>query len=84
MDQNSMNMNQSRSATEPYVHSMRSVKKAAVARHQGARLNYERYLAQARTQALIGNQIEAENFYQHAEHYFRSFNQYENSRKLIA
>ena len=33
--------------------------------------NYERYLALAREANLIGDIIEAENCYQHAEHYFR-------------
>jgi hypothetical protein len=36
-----------------------------------ARNNYERYLALAREAASRGESIEAENFYQHAEHYFR-------------
>jgi Domain of unknown function (DUF4167) len=34
--------------------------------------NYERYLALARAEAQIGNTVGAENYYQHAEHYFRS------------
>jgi len=33
--------------------------------------NYERYLALAREATLAGDPIEAENWYQHAEHYFR-------------
>ena len=33
--------------------------------------NYERYLALAREATLSGDIIEAENCYQHAEHYFR-------------
>ena len=37
-----------------------------------AQRNYERYLALARAEALIGNTVGAENYYQHAEHYFRS------------
>ena len=37
-----------------------------------ARINYERYLALARAEALAGNTVGAENYYQHAEHYFRS------------
>jgi hypothetical protein len=36
-----------------------------------AHRNYERYLALAREAALNGDIVEAENFYQHAEHYFR-------------
>jgi hypothetical protein len=39
---------------------------------QHAQRNYERYLALARAEAQIGNLIGAENYYQHAEHYFRS------------
>jgi hypothetical protein len=36
-----------------------------------AHRNYERYLALARGATLSGDIVEAENFYQHAEHYFR-------------
>jgi hypothetical protein len=36
-----------------------------------AQRNYDRYLALAREATLNGDPIEAENFYQHAEHYFR-------------
>ncbi|WP_410010536.1 DUF4167 domain-containing protein [Phyllobacterium zundukense] len=32
----------------------------------------ERYLSRARDEERAGNMIEAENYYQHAEHYFRS------------
>jgi hypothetical protein len=39
---------------------------------QNAQRNYERYLALARAEAQIGNIVGAENYYQHAEHYFRS------------
>ena len=39
---------------------------------QNALRNYERYLALARAQAQIGNMVGAENYYQYAEHYFRS------------
>jgi hypothetical protein len=37
-----------------------------------AQRNYERYLALAQAEAQSGNSIGAENYYQHAEHYFRS------------
>jgi hypothetical protein len=37
-----------------------------------AQRNYERYLALAQAEARAGNRIGAENYYQHAEHYFRS------------
>jgi Domain of unknown function (DUF4167) len=39
---------------------------------QNAQRSYERYLALARAQALSGDMIGAENYYQHAEHFFRS------------
>ncbi len=39
---------------------------------QNAQRNYERYLALARAQAQSGDIVGAENYYQHAEHYFRS------------
>ncbi|MFL6792228.1 MAG: DUF4167 domain-containing protein [Bradyrhizobium sp.] len=44
---------------------------------QDARRNYERYLALARAEALSGDRIAAENYFQHAEHYLRSM--HENS-----
>ena len=36
-----------------------------------ARREYERYLNLANATAAIGDLIETENYYQHAEHYFR-------------
>lgn len=39
---------------------------------QNAQRNYHRYLALARAELQIGNTIGAENYYQFAEHYFRS------------
>ena len=39
---------------------------------QNAQRNYERYLALAHAEAQIGNMVGAENYYQYAEHYFRS------------
>jgi Domain of unknown function (DUF4167) len=39
---------------------------------QTAQKTYERYLALARAEAQTGNTVGAENYYQHAEHYFRS------------
>ena len=39
---------------------------------QTAQRNYERYLALASAEAQAGNLIGAENYYQHAEHFFRS------------
>jgi hypothetical protein len=36
-----------------------------------ARQQYERYLARAREVQVVGDVVEVENCYQHAEHYFR-------------
>jgi hypothetical protein len=35
------------------------------------RQRYEQYLARAREAQLSGDVVEMENYYQHAEHYFR-------------
>ena len=40
--------------------------------------NYEHYLALARSEALAGDRITAENYFQHAEHYFRSMSEIPN------
>ena len=39
-----------------------------------AKRNYERYVDLAREAAVRGDDIEVQNCYQHAEHYFRSMN----------
>ena len=36
-----------------------------------AKAQYERYVTLARAAALTGDAVETENYYQHAEHYFR-------------
>jgi hypothetical protein len=41
-------------------------------RSRNDRRDYEHYIGLARAAALNGNAIEAENYYQHAEHYYRS------------
>jgi Domain of unknown function (DUF4167) len=38
---------------------------------QYARNNYDRYTTMAKDAARRGDAVEAENYYQHAEHYFR-------------
>jgi hypothetical protein len=40
--------------------------------YPNARRNYDRYLALAQAEAQNGNTVAAENYYQYAEHYFRS------------
>ena len=42
---------------------------------QDAQKNYQKYLALARAEALTGDRIAAENYFQHAEHYFRTMRQ---------
>ena len=39
---------------------------------QSAEKNYQRYLMLARAEALAGDRVTAEGYFQHAEHYFRS------------
>ena len=39
---------------------------------QNMKQSNERYLALARAEAQNGNTVAAENYFQHAEHYFRS------------
>ena len=39
---------------------------------QNAQRNYEQYLALAGAASLAGDTVGAENYYQHAEHFFRS------------
>lgn len=39
---------------------------------QNAQSSYERYLALAQAEVLVGDIVGAEYYYQHAEHYFRS------------
>ena len=39
-----------------------------------ARAKYERYLALARAEDGNGDAVAAQNYYQHAEHYFRASN----------
>jgi hypothetical protein len=36
-----------------------------------AKRSYERYVELARAAALTGDKVETENYYQHAEHFFR-------------
>ena len=38
---------------------------------QNAQRNYERYMALAQAEILAGDVVAAENYFQHAEHYFR-------------
>jgi hypothetical protein len=48
---------------------------------ENARQQYERYLARAHQAQLAGDAVEMENFYQHAEHYFRMMRSEGNGRR---
>jgi hypothetical protein len=41
-------------------------------RAENARRNYEHYISLARAATQSGDSIQAEAYYQHAEHYYRS------------
>jgi hypothetical protein len=51
--------------------SERKLSRPAGVRFIDAKKSYERYLALARGAGSAGDAIEIENYYQHAEHYFR-------------
>ena len=68
------NKRQSRPATSFAAPPKRWTSNAAGPQLNGshnAQRSYERYIALAQAEALSGNTIGAENYYQHAEHYFR-------------
>ena len=70
-----MNMRQPRSAGSPAGgRSQRWASNAPRPAPRGshnARSNYDRYLALAQDELQAGDRVAAENYYQHAEHYFR-------------
>jgi hypothetical protein len=41
---------------------------------QSAQRNYQHYMELARAESASGNTVGAENYYQYAEHYFRTMN----------
>ncbi len=45
------------------------------AKVSSARQKYEKYLALARAEDGNGDHVAAQNYYQHAEHYFRASNE---------
>ena len=44
-----------------------------------AKRQYERYLALARAALMNGDAVEAQNFYQHAEHFFRTMREQDSN-----
>ena len=70
-----MNTRQSRPVASFAGRSKRWSSNAARPESKGshnAQRNYERYMALAQAEAQAGDRVAAENYYQHAEHYFRS------------
>jgi hypothetical protein len=58
--------------TAPFFgRSASSASKSAPNTLLNAKRGYERYVALANASAMTGDAIEAENYYQHADHYFR-------------
>jgi hypothetical protein len=55
--------------------SRKSRRQQSIRTAEGAEKNYQRYLALARAEALSGDRIAAENYFQHAEHFFRAMRQ---------
>jgi hypothetical protein len=67
-----MSARQPRPAASFAAGSKRWTSSAARPGSQNAQRNYERYLALARAEAQVGNTVGAENYYQYAEHYFKT------------
>jgi hypothetical protein len=73
-----MNINRLRSTAPLRVRSLRpesNITRSPPMIPQSARSRYEHYLALARAEVLTGDTIQAQNYFQHAEHYFRSMDQ---------
>jgi hypothetical protein len=64
-------MNHSQSYTAPRRPAHAGAR-AGADRSGNAKQHYERYVALAREKAQSGDHVEAENYYQHAEHFFRT------------
>ena len=59
-------------------------RRSHAARASSARDKYERYLALARAEDGNGDPVAAQNYYQHAEHYFRASHGSGNDASLKA
>jgi hypothetical protein len=69
-----MNTRQQRPAASFAARSQRWASSAPRPEPRGAhnaRRNYDRYVALAQAELRAGDRVAAENYYQHAEHYFR-------------
>jgi Domain of unknown function (DUF4167) len=56
---------------QPSLRTNNSTRKWHNGSGSNAHRNYERYVALGREASLNGDTVEAENYYQHAEHYLR-------------
>jgi Domain of unknown function (DUF4167) len=69
-----MNMHRPRPAGSPAGRSQRwasSASRPEPRNSHNAKRNYDRYLALAQAELQAGDRVAAENYYQHAEDYFR-------------
>jgi hypothetical protein len=64
--------------SQPTINESSGLPRCQARNAQNFQRNYERYLALARAEALAGDRIAAENYFQHAEHYFRSMGENPN------
>jgi hypothetical protein len=76
MAQKTMASTQRAKSTRPFANRTRqwtsNIARPDLMGPQNAQRGYERYLALAQAQTQSGDVVGAENYYQHAEHYFRS------------
>lgn len=61
---------------KPQMRKAKHSARNATSSSENAQRNYEHYLALARAEALKGDPIAAENYFQHAEHYLRSMHKH--------
>jgi hypothetical protein len=66
-----MNRQQKRQFTGRSQQRPSSAQRADLQDFHNARRNYDRYVALAQAELQAGDRVAAENYYQHAEHYFR-------------
>ena len=65
-------MNGTRNTTQPRRFRHTAEQPQTNGSRGNAQRSYERYLALARDAAAVGDAVEMENCYQHAEHFFRT------------
>jgi hypothetical protein len=72
--QRGRNTNMNRHQKRPFAgrpHQRPSIALPELQDSHNARRNYDRYVALAQAELQAGDRVAAENYYQHAEHYFR-------------